>query len=48
MAREDVFALPVACAAVPILLALLSAASYGVADFLGGTASRRLPRWWSR
>ena len=42
MAREDVFALPVACAAVPILLALLSAASYGVADFLGGTASRRL------
>lgn len=25
-----------------IVLALLSAASYGVADFLGGTASRRL------
>lgn len=27
---------------MPILLSLLSAASYGVADFLGGTASRRL------
>ncbi|MCB1028895.1 MAG: DMT family transporter [Microthrixaceae bacterium] len=27
---------------MPILLALLSAAAYGVADFLGGTASRRL------
>lgn len=33
---------PIACRTVPILLALLSALSYGVADFLGGTASRRL------
>lgn len=31
-----------ACRAVPIVLALFSAAAYGVADFLGGTASRRM------
>ena len=27
---------------MPIILSLISAASYGIADFLGGTASRRL------
>jgi len=33
---------PLGSRPVSIVLALLSAASYGVADFLGGTASRRL------
>lgn len=30
---------------MPVLLALLSSALWGLADFLGGTATRRIPSW---